>query len=165
MYMGHIAVGLAAKRFAPEVPITALTIAPVTADLGAGVLNVLGLDPHQSWTHTLPAAAGWTLAVGVFGAAWRGSRTGLLLGALAATHLPLDYVTGTLPLWRNGPSVGLFLCRYPFADYGVEVGMSLVAWFLYVGTLPEGAPRRWLAVLIFPMMAALQVVFSFVLSA
>jgi hypothetical protein len=162
MYVGHLALGLAARRVDSATPIAVLTSAPVALDLGAGVLGVLGLDPAYHWTHTLPAACLWTLTVGLLAGAWRGPRAGLLVGALVATHLPLDYVTGTLPLWTGGPTLGLNLCAYPFGDYALEVAMVLVAWLSYWGTLPRDAPHRRLALLMLPMMAILQMAFSFI---
>ena len=163
MYIGHFALGIAAKRIAPELPTVALAAAPVALDLGSGVLGVLGLDPTWQWTHSLVAALAWAVAVGITSGVWRGWRAGVLLGSLAATHLPLDYVTSWLPLWTDGPSIGLSLMRWPTIDYVVEVAMLLASWLLYLTTLPR-TPRRWLTASLVPMFAAFQLVFSFMMS-
>ena len=155
MYMGHLAVGLGARRFAPAPPLAALAAATIAPDLGDAVLGVAGM--HHSWhvTHTAPAAACWAIAVGLVGAIAYGRRDALVLAALAATHVPLDYLTSRLGVLPSGPIVGLGLYATPAADLALEGVVIVAGWWLYRGTLDPARRTRW------PVIAMLVVLLAF----
>jgi len=156
MYMGHVAVGIAAKGATPDTPIVALALAPITPDLGDIMLGIVGVRHSWHYTHTLPAAAALAIAVGMIGLVVYGRRAAAVLAALAATHVPLDYVTSRLGMLPSGPKVGLGLYAQPVVDLVVESLVIAAGWWLYRSTLPDKR-RNHAAV---PAIAAVMLVFQ-----
>jgi len=130
MFIGHLAVGLAAKRAVPRVSLAMLVLASQWADAVWPVLVGLGLeqvriDPGNTaftpldfvsypYSHSLVALVLWGIALG---ATYRGiaggRRTFWVLAGLVVSHWVLDYVTHRpdMPLYPGGPKVGLGLWR------------------------------------------------------
>jgi hypothetical protein len=159
MYMGHLAVGIAAKRIS-RVPIAALVIATIVPDLVDVVLGIAGIAHGWWYTHTAPAAAAWAIVAGVVGLALYG-RAGLILAALAATHVPLDYITSRLGVLPSGPDIGLGIYGQPVVDLVVETVVIVAGWWLYRQT----APRRnhWSVFAIGAVMIVFQSVWATIL--
>ena len=128
MFIGHFALGFAAKRLAPRTSLGTLLAAPEVADILFPILVLLGWekvaftpgpDPFLSIrldsypiSHSLLALALW----GAVLAALYRMRTGYGRGAvvvalLVVSHWVLDFVTHRpdMPLWPGGPKVGLEL--------------------------------------------------------
>jgi uncharacterized membrane protein YhaH (DUF805 family) len=128
MFVGHLAVALAAKRRSPRVPLGWLIGASFGLDLLWPVLLLVGLervaiDPGNTaftplnfesypWSHSLAMVMGWAALVGVaaFGRL-KSAQGAVLVGGLVLSHWVLDLVTHRpdLPLWPAGPLVGLGL--------------------------------------------------------
>ncbi len=110
MFIGHFAVGFAAKRAAPRTSLATLMVAAQLVDLVWPALVLLGvervrIDPGNTavtpldfesypWTHSLLMVLAWAAA---FGLAYR-ARTGYVRGAwvaaaLVLSHWVLDWVT------------------------------------------------------------------------
>jgi hypothetical protein len=161
MYQGHLAVALAARRLSPTTPIAALAAAAIASDLADVVLSPASADVAIH-THTVPGALGLSIAVALIGWIAAGRRAAVVLGALAASHVPLDYVTSRLLVWPGGPRIGLGLYAHPAIDLAVEATVIAAGWSIYRGSLP--APRRTHAsvVAIAAIMLALQVTFALV---
>jgi membrane-bound metal-dependent hydrolase YbcI (DUF457 family) len=154
MFIGHFAVGLAAKRAAPRASLGALMAAPILLDLlwpiflllgwervriqpGVTAFNDLALE-HYPWSHSLLMSVVWAAAfAGVY---WL--RTGYRAGALAiaagvVSHWVLDWITHRpdLPLYPgSSPLYGLGLWNAPAATIAVESLMFGGAVWLYART-------------------------------
>ena len=137
MFVGHLAVGLTAKRFAPRAPFVLLFAAPLLLDLIWPVFLLLGwervaVDPGNTaftqldfvsypWTHSLLMAFLWGVAAG--GLCWALTRDRVatsLVGLGVVSHWVLDWIS-------HRPDL-------PLTPWGVErVGLGL--WNSIPGTL------------------------------
>src|SRR5215813_8438016 len=121
MFIGHFALGLAAKRATPRVSLAVLFAAAQLADVLWPIFVAVGLeqvriDPGNTlvtpldfvsypWSHSLAmllvwgAAFGWLVAVGARREAF------VVIAALVVSHWVLDYVTHRpdMPLYPGGP--------------------------------------------------------------
>jgi hypothetical protein len=136
MFIGHVAIALAAKRVRQSVPLAALLAASFGPDVIEITLLVLERWrnlPTSLGSHSIPAVA---LGGAVFGAGYwlrrEDGRGGALLFGVYASHWAADLLTGSgKPTWLGGPKLGLSLYDYPALDFVVESGMMLVAWLLF----------------------------------
>jgi membrane-bound metal-dependent hydrolase YbcI (DUF457 family) len=159
MFIGHFAVGLAGKRFAPRAPLAVLLFAPLLLDglwpiflllgwervrIDRGNTAVTPLDfQHYPWSHSLLMALVWSALVALaYRTVTRDGRGAWWLAAAVASHWVLDWVTHRpdLPLWPGGPLVGLGLWRSVTATVLVELAMFCVGLWLY---LRMTRPRGW----------------------
>jgi hypothetical protein len=137
VFLGHFAVGLAAKRAVPGVSLGLLLAAPLLLDLLWPVFLLLGIesvriDPGNTavtpldlhdypYSHSLLMALVWSLGFGaVVGHLYQSVRVALVVGALVFSHWLLDYVT-------HRPDMPL----YPGSQHYVGLGL----WNSIVGTL------------------------------
>jgi hypothetical protein len=110
MVVGHLAVGLSAKRLSRNTSLVWFITAANLVDLIWPLFLLIGLervriDPgntaftplafdHYPWTHSLLAAAAWGVAFAVLARAYGVSRlAAMLAGALVMSHWILDLVT------------------------------------------------------------------------
>ena len=163
MFIGHLALGFAAKRAAPRVSLAMLMLAAQWADTIWPVLVAFGLeqvriDPGNTvftpldfvsypYSHSLVALVLWGLAVG---SAYRGiaggRRTVLVLGALVVSHWLLDVVSHRpdMPIYPGGPKVGLGLWNHVAATVIVETIMFATGLWIYLrATRARDAVGRW----------------------
>src|SRR6266704_725680 len=128
MFIGHYALGLAAKRIAPRTSLGTLFLAPSLADLLWPVFLLLGWErvrvtgganPFLALTfdaypvsHSLLALLGWGILLALL-YWWRtgDARAATIVGLLVVSHWVLDVVTHVpdMPLYPGGPKVGLGL--------------------------------------------------------
>lgn len=137
MFIGHFAVGFAAKRITPRTPLALLLTAGFLLDLVFPPLVLLGweqmrMDPGRSgflaielvnmpFSHSLLAAVGWAVLLALPYFAWRrDGRGALVLALLVVSHWVLDMVT-------HRPDMAVFLSGGP------RLGLGL--WYSTVGTL------------------------------
>ena len=152
MFLGHFAVGLAAKRATPQVSLGLLLAAPLLLDLLWPVFLLLGIesvriDPGNTavtpldlhdypYSHSLVMALGWSLAFGaVVGHFYQSVRVALVGGALVFSHWLLDYVTHRpdMPLYPGSETyVGLGLWNSVAATLLVEIALFAGGIWLYV---------------------------------
>ena len=147
MFIGHVAIALAAKRVRRSVPLAAL----IAATFGPDVIEItlLGLErwrnlPTSLGSHSIPAVALGAAFVGGAYWLWRhDGRGGALLCGVYASHWAADLLTGTSkPTWLGGPRLGLSLYDRPVIDFVVESGLLLAAWvFLWLGGRTRRRPR------------------------
>lgn len=151
MFIGHFAVGLAAKRIAPRASLGPLIAAPILLDLLWPFFLLLGwervrIEPgntaytplnfeHYPWTHSLLMAVVWGGAAALL-YMWRSRyRAGaVVVGAAVVSHWVLDWITHRpdLPLYPgNAPLVGLGLWNVPAASIVVESVLFVTAVWLY----------------------------------
>lgn len=150
MFIGHFAVGLAAKRVAPRTSLGTLFAAAQLLDLVWPALVLLGVETVRvepgntaftpldfvsyPYTHSLLMVLVWAVA---FAFAYR-ARTGFargawVVGALVLSHWLLDFVSHRpdLPLAPGAPKVGLGLWNSVAATVVVEGALFVVGVYLY----------------------------------
>ena len=151
MFIGHFALGFAAKRAAPRLSLATLFAAAQLADLiwpfllAAGVEQVRIVPGITAFTpfdfvsypysHSLLALAIWGLLFGAMCAVVvRDRRVMVVVAALVVSHWVLDWVTHRpdLPLYPGSLKVGLGLWNSVPATLAVESAMFAVGVWLYV---------------------------------
>ena len=166
MFIGHIALGLAAKRNAPRTSLGLLVGAPILADLLWPTFLLLGLeevriDPGNTamtpfdfvsypWSHSLLMLCVWGTLAGAVLYRRTGRRTdAILIALLVVSHWLLDFVTHRpdMPLFPwGGPKLGLSLWNHPAATVAVETAMFAAGTSIYFRvTRPRDAVGRWAA--------------------
>lgn len=151
MFLGHFAIGFAAKRYAPRASLGTLFLAAQFIDLLWPLLVLAGIErvrivpgitavtpldfEHYPWSHSLLMVLVW----GVFFAAVyflirRDRRTSLVLGLAVVSHWVLDWLTHRpdLPLAPGAERVGLGLWNSLAGTLIVELGLFAIGVFLYV---------------------------------
>jgi membrane-bound metal-dependent hydrolase YbcI (DUF457 family) len=163
MFIGHYALGLAAKRLAPRTSLGTLFVAPTLADLLWPIFLLLGWEQVHMVPNTNPFLVSWfdnypishslfTLIVwgALFGFVYK-TRTGdrkaaLVIGLLVVSHWVLDFVTHRpdMPLYPGGPKVGLGLWNSVVATVIVESVMLLAGLAIYARvTRPRDGIGHW----------------------
>lgn len=151
MFVGHLAVALAAKSRAPRVSLGTLVAATFALDLLWPVLVLAGVErlhiepgitawnplafDHYPWSHSLLMAAIWGVAAATAHRALRPGTGGSgLIGVVVVSHWVLDAVSHIpdLPIWPGGPLVGAGLWRSVPATFLVEGGLLLAGLAIYL---------------------------------
>lgn len=164
MFIGHFAVGFAAKTVTPRVSLGTLFLGAQFIDLLWPTFLLLGLErvriepgatavtplvfEHYPYTHSLLAVLLWAVLLG--GLHWllkRDRRSALVLAALVLSHWLLDLLVHRpdLPLWPWGEAVaGLRLWSSLPLTLAVEVPLFALGVWLYArGTRAVDAVGRW----------------------
>ena len=164
MFLGHVAVGLAAKKVAPKAPLLWLVAAPTLLDLLWPVFLAVGLEEvriapgitavtpldfvRYPVSHSLLLSIVWGLLAAGFYFAVRNDRTGAaVVGALVVSHWILDWISHRpdMPLtpWP-GTKVGLGLWNSVPATIAVEGTLFAVGVVVYArATMARNAIGRW----------------------
>ena len=163
MFVGHLAVALGAKSMAPRVPLGWLVAASYGLDLLWPIFLIIGMEQirvdagntaftplafdNYPWSHSLAMAAVWGVLAAVLAAfRFRVPHVGMVVGLTLISHWVLDFITHRpdLPLWPNGPKVGVGLWNSVPGTLLVEGALFIVAIALYRRAFP---PRdgigRW----------------------
>lgn len=150
MFIGHFALGFAAKRVEPGLSLGVLLAAPQVLDLVWPVFVLAGIEhveiapgntaftplafTYYPWSHSLIASLVWSgamaAALRVAGSSWRASG---IAAALVFSHWVLDFVTHgpDMPLWLDGPRIGLGLWRSVPGTLVVEIAMYAAGVVVY----------------------------------
>jgi membrane-bound metal-dependent hydrolase YbcI (DUF457 family) len=136
MFVGHYSASLVAKRVAPRLPLWALLLAAQAVDVAWAVFILTGVESvrivpgytatnpldlyHMPYTHSLPAAALWSVAVALPAWAWarrsqppaRAWRLAWVLGAVVFSHWWLDLIVH-VPVSRSAWDSGTTSCSRP----------------------------------------------------
>jgi hypothetical protein len=164
VFIGHFAVGLAAKRLAPDVSLGTLFVAAQLADLVWPTLVLAGIESFSirpgitavtpldftryPYSHSLVGMAAWGLGLGVvYFTIKRRALAALVLFMVVLTHWLLDFVSHRpdLPLTLTGAErFGLGLWHSRIATLAVE-GLFFAAcvWIYVRATRPADAAGRW----------------------
>ena len=163
MFIGHFALGLAAKRVVPRMPLAMLFVAAQFADLLWPILVALGIeqvriDPGNTaftpldfvsypYSHSLLFLVIWGALLGVtYRGAARGTRVLWVLALLVVSHWVLDFVTHRpdLPLYPTGPKVGLGLWNSVVATRVIELSLYAAGcWIYFRSTRARDGVGRW----------------------
>ena len=158
---GHCAIGLAAKRAAPNVPLAVLLLAGMVLDFLAMGFVWAGIEGGAAvgnpWSHGLLMSLVWSAAAGLLAAGlFHGRRAGVVVGLVVFSHWVLDLVSHPIPFpsfsWRSwqwdyghplppdlpllfggSPRLGLGLYNAISAKAAtaLELGMLLLAGIVY----------------------------------
>lgn len=163
MFIGHLALGFAAKRVTPRVSLAMLLLAAQWADTVWPLFVMVGLEQVRiepgntvftpfdfvsyPYSHSLLALVIWGFLVG---GAYRGiaggRRSVWVLSALVISHWVLDFVTHRpdLPLYPGSAKYGLGLWNSVPLTLTVEFAMFAVGLLLYErATRARDGIGRW----------------------
>ncbi len=154
MFVGHYAVGLAAKALDDRIPLWTLFIAAQLPDILWAGFVLLGVEQIQilpgptvgspldlryvPFSHSLVATAIWgvvaVMGYNSFVQYRRVEGAALLVGATVLAHWFLDVLVHRpdLPLYDNAAKMGLGLWNYPVPAFLIEAGLFLGALGLYL---------------------------------
>lgn len=150
MFLGHYAVGLAAKKFAPEASLGALIAAPILLDLLWPIFLLLGWE-HVSIipngnpflrlqfdsypiSHGLVAVIAWaTLFASLYFGTTRYLQGTIVVWLGVVSHWVLDYVVHVpdLQLAARSNVYGLGLWRHRWITLVVEIALFAVGVWIY----------------------------------
>ena len=151
MFIGHYALGLAAKRVAPRTSLGILFAAPMLADLLWPVFLLTGWErvsivpgPNPFLTlsfdafpisHSLLTLVGWGILFALLYRLRTGyARAAVVVALLVASHWVLDFVTHVpdMPLYPGSPRVGLGLWNWVAGTVIVEGLMFAAGTWMYL---------------------------------
>lgn len=151
MFIGHFAVGFAAKKFAPRASLAVLLAAPLLSDMLWPIFLLLGweharvapgdtrftpLDLYDfPWSHSLLLCFVWATAFALIVhlvARYWPATVAVWFGVLS--HWLLDWITHRpdMPLYPGGARYGLGLWNSIPGTMFVEIAMFVVGIWLYV---------------------------------
>ena len=160
MFLGHLALGLAAKRSAPRVNLATLFAAAQFPDLLWPVLVGLGIERVEiapgitaftpldfvsyPWSHSLLMIVVWgVLFAAVHRVRTRNQGATLILAMLVISHWILDYVSHRpdMPIVPGGARYGLGLWQSVPLTIATEVVLFASGLFVYMQTTRPRTPR------------------------
>ena len=153
MFIGHFAVGFAAKKFAPRTSAAVLLAAALFSDLLWPVFLGLGweqarIDPgntrftpldlaYYPWSHSLLMTFAWACVFAlIYYQTTRYKRGAVVVWIGVGSHWVLDWIShrADMPLYPGGPRLGLGLWNSITGTLVVETLMFVVGVWLYAGT-------------------------------
>ena len=152
MFIGHHAIGFAAKPLTPNTSLAALIAAPILLDLlwpifvlagiesfrivpGTTAVTPLAFD-HYPWSHSLLMSIVWAALFG--GAYWivaRNRRGAIVLAMLVVSHWLFDAIVHVpdLPLMPGSEvEIGLGLWRSVAGTFALEIAIFAAGVWLYL---------------------------------
>lgn len=163
MFIGHLALGFAAKRAAPRVSLAVLFTAAQLADILWPVFVAFGIEQVRiapgvtaftpldfvsyPYSHSLVFLLAWGLVLGIIYRSITGNgRAVVVLAGLVVSHWVLDFLTHRpdMPIYPGGSKFGLGLWNSIPGTLIVEAAMYGVGLWVYVGAT-EARDRigRW----------------------
>lgn len=163
MFIGHYAVGLATKRFAPRTSLAWFIAAPSFLDLIWPIFVLTGLEDVEIQpgvtrlnplnfisypiSHSLVAAFAWATLFAVFYqiiARYKPGMIAVWIGVLSHWFFDVLVHRPDLPLYVGGPKYGLGLWNRPWIAIGIELLIFAVGvWVYWKSTRAEDGPGRW----------------------
>ena len=175
MFIGHFALGFAAKRAAPRLSLAILFAAAQLADVIWPLLVAAGIEQVRiqpgitaftpldfisyPYSHSLLALVIWGLLFGgICAVVVRDRRVLLVVAALVVRHWVLDWITHRpdMPFYPGSAKVGLGLWNSVPGTVAVEVAMLTVGVWMYAqATRPrDKTGRRAFAAFVVFLLAA-----------
>lgn len=152
MFIGHFAVGFAARRFAPRTPFALLLLAPLVADVLWPVFTLTGIEHARivpgpnpflylslddyPWSHSLLLDAVWAVLLGLVALRFADRGRGFVVVAIGVlSHWVLDFISHTpdMPLYPGSAEYGLSLWRSPTGIMVLESLLFIAGLALYLG--------------------------------
>ena len=96
---GHLAIGFAAKKYAPKIPVAVFLIAAYAIDLIYFIFLAVGIDKpdYDPWSHSMFMAIIWSLCAGLIASSvCKELRSGFVIGLVVFSHWILDFI-----VWDN----------------------------------------------------------------
>jgi membrane-bound metal-dependent hydrolase YbcI (DUF457 family) len=163
MFIGHFALGFAAKRWAPRVSLALLFGAAQLADFLWPVFLAIGIeqvriDPGNTastpldfvsypYSHSLVALMCWGALLGwICRRKVTSAHVFAIVAALVASHWLLDFITHRpdMPLYPGGRKVGLGLWNHPLLEKTIEVAIYAAGIAVYLrATRARDRAGRW----------------------
>jgi len=163
MFIGHFALGYAAKRWAPQLSLATLFAAAVFADLlwplfvAAGIEHVRIVPGATAstplefisypYSHALTSLILWGVVSGwLVARPYHRARIFVVILALVVSHWLLDVITHIpdMPLYPGGPRYGLGLWNSVIGTAFVESAMFVAGVAIYArATRPRDGVGRW----------------------
>src|ERR1041385_8309530 len=150
MFIGHYAVGLAAKQFAPRSSLGALIAAPILLDLLWPIFLLLGWEQvsivpngnpflrlqfdYYPISHGLIAVVGWaTLYASIYFGVTRYLAGTVVVWIGVVSHWLMDLIvhTADLQLQAQGRFYGLGLWRHRWLTMGLEFSLFAISIWIY----------------------------------
>lgn len=151
MFLGHHAVGLAAKRLAPNTSLGVLMAAVLWLDLIWPIFLLLGWEQVQiqpgntaftpldfvyyPYTHSLAMASLWaTLFAVIYFAVGRYLRGAVVVWLGVVSHWVLDFIVHRpdLPIFPGSQKFGMGLWNHPMATVLIELTMFVLSLWVYM---------------------------------
>jgi hypothetical protein len=129
---GHLAIGFAAKKYAPKIPIVVFLIAAYAIDLIYFIFLAIGFDmfDYNPWSHSLFMAIIWCISAGLITLFFsRKLLSGLVIALVVFNHWILDII-----VWDNIP---IFFDKTHRIGLGLynKIGFSLIDLKLNSGSI------------------------------
>jgi hypothetical protein len=158
VFMGHLGIALGAKGQRSEISLLVLCIAATLPDLIDFPLMGLGYSEGAGlWTHSVAALVCYGVAFGLgYLLITRDVTSSLVLGAVASSHVLVDFLTSRMVLWRGGPALGLHLYVSPIFDFILEGSVIGAGWWLYTMTLKKRSRFAAASIAILLILLAMQ---------
>jgi hypothetical protein len=150
MFIGHFALGYAAKRWVPQVSLALLFAGALFADLLWPVLVAFGIEQVRiapgitaatplefisyPYSHSLLTLIVWGVLAGWIWMRWyRSTAVFFVVLALVVSHWVLDFITHIpdMPLYPGGPKFGLGLWNSIAGTFAVETVMFVIGVWIY----------------------------------
>ena len=150
MFIGHYAVGLAAKKFAPQSSLGVLIAAPILLDLLWPIFVLLGVEhvsivPNSNpflrlqfdsypISHGLVAVIGWaTLFASLYFVSARYLTGAIVVWIGVVSHWVMDFIVHQpdLPLSARSRLYGLSLWNHRWLTIGLEIALLGLAVWIY----------------------------------
>ncbi len=171
MFVGHFALGFAAKKATPKTSLATLFVAAQLADILWPVFLALGIEqvlivPGKTaatpldfvsypFSHSLLMLVIWgALFGGLYFARTKNSRGAWIIAALIVSHWVLDWLTHLpdMPLWPGGPKYGLGMWKSLPLTMVVELAMYAAGVAIYARSTrakdKQGVWGFWILVLL-----------------
>ena len=174
MFTGHFAAAVAAKSVAPRAPLWVYVGAAQFIDIIWSGLIIAGVEKlrfdaalpgspldlyHMPYTHSLPAAVGWSLLAALLARRWWPGGTAAMVGLVVFSHWLTDLLVHRpdLPLGFAGPKLGLGLWNYPVAEMALEIGLLGLATAMWAVQRVRSRQSAWPPMAFLAFLTALQI--------
>ncbi len=144
MYVGHVAIALAAKGARPQLPLWFLLITAQAPDWLVIATRLSGHDIARVERFTETSLSLILVAIPIAVAFYAGSndlKSSAIIWLVAASHSLCDFFTSKQPLLPGGVAHGLGWYERPLHDFALETAMVIGAAFIYRRTLTDRAKR------------------------